>query len=87
MLGFENLTRLNLFIVYLQEKKNITDYAQTVEFDFRYKTREEKRRQKKEAKAKLHSTIKKLKISGMEVSDISDITGETVKEILKILKS
>ncbi len=29
------------------------------------------------AKAKLHSTIKKLKISGIEVNEISEITGET----------
>ncbi len=48
--------------------------------------KEEERRLKEEAKAKLHSTIKKLKISGMEVNEIADITGESVEEILKILK-
>jgi len=48
---------------------------------------EEERRQKEEAKAKIKNTIIKLNSKGMNIEEISDLTGEPEEEIRKILNT
>ena len=49
--------------------------------------KEEERRQKEEAKAKIKNTIIKLNSKGMNIEEISDLTGEPEEEIRKILNT